>query len=26
VMMGNDEWGANWISAFRAQQRATQPA
>ncbi len=26
VMMGNDEWGANWISAFRARQRATQPA
>ncbi len=26
VMMGNDEWGANWISAFRAQQRAAQPA
>ncbi len=25
VMMGNDEWGANWISAFRAKQRATQP-
>jgi 5-methyltetrahydrofolate--homocysteine methyltransferase len=24
VMMGNDEWGANWISAFRAQQKAAQ--
>ena len=26
VMMGNDEWGANWISTYRVQQRATQPA
>src|SRR5580765_2131725 len=26
LMMGNDEWGAQWISAFRAAQRAAQPA
>ncbi|MFN8079036.1 MAG: dihydropteroate synthase [Kineosporiaceae bacterium] len=26
LMMGNDEWGANWISAFRAKQRAAEAA
>lgn len=26
VMMGNDEWGANWISAFRARQKAQEKA
>jgi 5-methyltetrahydrofolate--homocysteine methyltransferase len=26
LMMGNDEWGANWIAAFRAKQKAEQAA
>ena len=26
LMMGNDEWGANWISAFRAKQKAQADA
>jgi hypothetical protein len=25
-MMGNDEWGANWIAAHRAKQAAAQAA
>ena len=24
LLLGNDEWGASWIAAFRAQQRARQ--
>ena len=26
LMMGNDEWGANWIAAFRAKQKAAEAA
>jgi len=26
LMLGNDEWGANWISAFRAKQKAAEAA
>jgi len=26
LMLGNDEWGANWISAFRAKQKASEAA
>jgi 5-methyltetrahydrofolate--homocysteine methyltransferase len=26
LMMGNDEWGANWIAGFRAKQKAAEAA
>jgi 5-methyltetrahydrofolate--homocysteine methyltransferase len=26
LMMGNDEWGASWIAAFRAKQKAAEQA
>ena len=26
LMMGTDEWGANWIAAFRAKQKAAEAA
>ncbi len=26
MMMGNDEWGASWIAAFRAKQKAAEAA